>query len=274
MISGETGNTLALAVITGASSGIGRAFASIFAKQGCSLFLIDRNFKTTIETQNALTKEGAHSITFCEGDLAHESFLSSIPEKIRGIGLPVHYLINNAGIATQGDFLSNAWKKELASIHVNVLAPTLLTKLLLPELIKAQGSILFVSSTAAFLPVPGLCVYGATKSFLLSLSETLRIELKALAVSVTVLLPGPTQTSFYKNNGMNSLSSKRFPTAEEVAIFGYRSLKHKKSVAIYGAKNTFLFSVLRLFPSKFLSWLLEKIFLLRKRKTEKLLIAH
>jgi len=237
-----------LVLITGASSGIGRELARLFARDRYQLLLVARDREALTTLAEELKQNWDIPVTCCAGDLTDTSFLNSLPSQVRAVGVPLTHLLNNAGSGIQGKFTETDWGREQESIRLNTLAPTLLTKLLLPDLIQHQGKILFVSSTASFLPGPGMAVYYATKAYLLSLSESLRSEVASLGVSVTALLPGPTATGFQVANGLPALSSTRYPSAKTVAQTGYRALTRGQALALCGWKNHLLYTFAKFAP--------------------------
>ncbi len=245
-----------LVLITGASSGIGRELARLFARDQYHLFLIARDEEGLLSLKAELEEEWGVSVTCCVGDLTDEAFLLSVPARVRATNIPLTHLINNAGSGTQGSFGSTDWQQEERSIRLNVFVPTLLTKLFLPDLTEHQGRILFVCSTASFLPGPGMAVYHATKAYLFSLSESLRAELSAGCVSVTALLPGPTATGFQKANGLPLLPLKQYPSATIVAVLGYRALARGQALALCGWKNQLMYFFAKFAPRSVIRTLL------------------
>lgn len=237
-----------LVLITGASSGIGRELARLFARDRHHLFLIARDEKDLFSLKSELEEQPGVVATCCVGDLTDETFLRSLSDRVRATGVPLTHLINNAGMGAKGNFESTDWQQEEKSIYLNTLAPTLLTKLLLPDLIENHGRILFVCSTASFLPGPGMAVYYATKAYLLSLSESLRAELSSYGISVTALLPGPTATGFQEANGLPPLSSGRYLSAATVAALGYRALARGQALVLCGWKNRLMYFFAKFAP--------------------------
>lgn len=235
-------------LITGATSGIGLALARLFAKDNHHLFLVARDEKKLSELQNAFEREFGIAVGIAVGDLTDAVFRASFPSAVHTQGLVVECLVNNAGSGVKGEFRDTDWEKEENSFLLNALVPTHLSKIFLADLIETKGSILNVASTAAFLPGPHMAVYYASKAYLLSLSESLRMELEASSVRVTALLPGPTITGFQAANGMPVLSGTRYPQAKEVAEFGYRAWQKNKAIAIYGLRNKLVYILAKLLP--------------------------
>ena len=186
------------ALITGASSGIGREIACQLAHRAHALILVARNLQQLEALKAELLREHPTLNVFVYGlDLRDgpktDDFVAWLGEN----NLRVNFLVNNAGHGDYGDFETADWAKIESMISLNITALTRLTHRLIPMLKSFEDSaILNVSSVAAFLPVPQLAVYAATKAYVASFSEALRIELRNSGVSVTTLCPGPTPTGF------------------------------------------------------------------------------
>lgn len=234
--------------ITGATSGIGLSLARLFAQDKHNLFLVARDREKLVAVQNTLEKEFHISVGVAVGDLTDEVFRLSLPVLVSGQGYTVQCLVNNAGNGVEGPFHETSWEKEQNSLFLNALAPTHLSKIFLADLIKTKGSILNIASTASFMPGPFMSVYFATKAFIFSFSESLRLELQSYGVGVTVLLPGPTVSGFQKANNMEELSLGRYPSAETVALYGYKALQKNKAVAIHGFKNKLCYCAIKFVP--------------------------
>lgn len=240
-------------LITGASSGIGLEFASLFAKDGDHLIITARNEAKLREIANELTAKYGVKVTVAAKDLSIPESADEIASELTAEGIEVDVLINNAGFAAYGPFYETNWKEEKDMIQVNIMALTALTKQLLPGMIKRNsGQILNVASTAAFQPGPLMAVYYATKAYVLSFSEAVNYELRNTNVSVTALCPGATATNFEKRASLESsrLFQSGAMNARDVAIEGYKALKEKKSLAIPGFKNKALANLVRFLPRK------------------------
>lgn len=186
------------ALITGASSGLGAEFARQLAPVADSLVLVARR-----EGNLGALKRDLEIL--CPGlrvrayvaDLADEVQVRALAAWLRAEGVRVNFLINNAGLGDKGDFSTSEWSRVRAMIDVNVVALTLLTRLLLPELREGgRGAVLNISSIAGLLPLPHMAVYAATKAYVNSFSDGLRMELRDTGVTVTAALPGPADTEF------------------------------------------------------------------------------
>jgi short-subunit dehydrogenase len=219
-------STAPLAVVTGASSGIGYALAGQFAKNG---------FDVVIAAEDAELRDAARSLSELgtsvipvQCDLATREGVQQLYDTIRTTGRPVDSLAVNAGVGVGGAFAETDLNAELNLIALNVTSAVHLTKLVLPDMVaRGHGRVLFTSSIAASAPGPFHATYAASKAFLHSLSESIRNELKDTGVTVTALMPGPTDTEFFERAGMQdtrvgSTSHKDDP--EDVAKQGFDAL--------------------------------------------------
>jgi len=238
-------------LVTGASSGIGLELARRFAADGCRLVLVARkgNVLETLASQLRTShKIQAQVIT---ADLAQPEAPTRLLAHLQSSGLKVDVLVNNAGFGAQGKFADLPLGRQLEMLQVNITSLTHLTGLLLPGMIeRRRGGILNVASTAAFQPGPGMAVYYATKSYVLSFSEALAEELAGTGITVTAVCPGPTATNFGAAANMHTLGLvKRVSmTAEAVARQGHDAYRRGKVVAITGFRNSLLAFLVRLFP--------------------------
>jgi len=187
------------ALITGASSGLGAEFARQLAPHAQSLVLVARR-NDRLEALRAEFGERFPDLAvfIYATDLADEGSRVRLVAWLREQGIAVDFLVNNAGLGDHGAFEDSEWTRVRAMLDVNISALTHLSHLLLPVL-RASGraAILNVSSVASFFPLPNMAVYAATKAYVTSLSEALRMELRDTGVSVTALCPGPVQTEFF-----------------------------------------------------------------------------
>ncbi len=242
------------ALITGASSGIGRDFARLLARDGYDLFLVARSEGKLREVAEEL---GHASVIVA--DLASPG----APQKIFDAAGPVDVLINNAGFGNSGPFVETDLKAELEMIQVNIAALTHLTKLFVrPMVMRKSGRIMNVASTAAFQPGPLMAVYYATKAYVLSFSEAIADELHGSGVTVTALCPGPTATGFAAVSGMESsrlFSVTRPMNSEAVARFGIRAMQHGKRVAMPGVTNKLMAQSIRVSPRRLVTTIVRKL---------------
>lgn len=247
------------ALITGASSGIGRELAFIFAREGYSLVLTARRKELLEELENAIRSKYPTTIELIATDISDRIGVESLISHIKAKQITPVVLVNNAGFGLFGEFTETDLKKELMMIDLNIVAPVILTKAFLPNMIRNKnGKILNIASTAAFQPGPLMSIYYASKSFVLSFSEAIAEELSGTGVTVTALCPGPTASEFQavaNMEGSRLFKSKKIPTSKEVAEYGYRSLVKNKRVAIHGLYNKTLATSTRFTPR----WIVTRV---------------
>lgn len=229
-----------LAVVTGASSGIGLELAKQFAHNGFDLLIAaeDDGIQRVVPELQSL---GA-SVTAAQVDLATFDGVEELVAQVRLLNRPVEALAVNAGIGVGGDFSRQTeLRDELRLINLNVTSAVHLTKRLVRDMVARQsGRILFTSSIAAVMPAPFEAVYGGSKAFLLGFGEALRNELKDAGVSVTVLMPGPTETNFFHRAGMDDtkVGAQKKDSAELVAKQGFEALMKGEEKVIAGSLKT------------------------------------
>ncbi len=230
-------------LITGASAGIGRELARVFAADGWSLVLVARRAQVLEEVSAELKTKHGTEITSIPGDLGSRAGVDEVVRAVQERSIAIDALVNNAGYGLAGPFADLDADKQLGMIELNVTALTALTHALLPGMIeRRRGAVLNVASTAAFQPGPFMAVYYATKSYVVSFSEALSEELRGTGVTVTALCPGYTETGFATRASEHQrprLFSGPMGTgdARQVAEFGYRAMKNGQRVAIPGLMN-------------------------------------
>lgn len=216
-----------LALVTGASSGIGLELAREHARRGGRLVLVARGQPALERAAVELRAAGAADVQVIALDLAAPGAVVTLVEQVDARGLAPSILVNNAGFGGQGRFHERDWARDAAMIDLNVRALTDLTRSLLPRMLRAgRGHVLNVASTAALVPGPLQAVYYATKAYVLSLGEALSEELRGSGVHVTTLLPGATRTGFAARGGLEDTALFRGPLADaaQVARAGYAGM--------------------------------------------------
>ena len=251
------------ALITGASSGLGKEFAKIHASKGDNLVLVARSKDKLESLKFDLEKQFGISVYVIVKDLSDQYAPKAVYEQLKIQKIKVDYLINNAGFGDFGLFAETNWEKQLEMINVNVTCLTYLTRLFLPDMILNKfGRILNVASTAAFQPGPMMAIYYASKAYVLSFSEALSEELQGTGVSVTALCPGPTATDFGRRAGF--ANEKIFGDilsmdSHSVALDGYKGLMNRKPLVVSGWKNWIGTNLVRFLPRPLPARLIKKV---------------
>ena len=240
-------------LITGASSGIGEAFARALAARGHNLLLVARSEDKLMALCSELGRiRSIHAQHFALDLLKSES-PARLFDETRKRGLEIDVLINNAGFGSMGDFATLDLAHELNMIDLNVRSLVELThRFLAPMRERKSGAIINVASTAGFQPVPFMTTYAATKAFVLSFSEALWEENRAHGIEVMALCPGVTETGFFAASHIQKPPARTVETAEEVVETALRGLKRRKSSIISGWPNRFGVALGRFTPRSLL----------------------
>jgi len=247
-------NARSLALVTGASSGIGANLARELAKDGHDLILSARRVEPMQVLAEELKAVSCNSIVIA-ADLSKSGAAAALVRDIETRGLTVDVLINAAGFGANGRFDASDPLRISEMLQVNVVALTELTRILLPGMVsRRKGQIMLVASTAGFQPGPQMAVYSASKAYVLSFGEAIAFELQDSGVTVTTLCPGATDTEFARvaDAGSSALfKGALFPVMQpsEVARIGYQALKARRRVVIAGFVNKIIATSARLSPS-------------------------
>jgi short-subunit dehydrogenase len=248
-------------LVTGASSGIGRELARCFAADGSRLVLVARNTSALEQLAGELRRDYDVETTVLTADLSLPETPGKIFLELKGRGVVVDVLVNNAGFGAHGLFSELSLQWQLEMIQVNVAALTELTGLFLPGMVKCHlGGVLNVASVAGFVPGPGMAVYHATKAFVLSFTEALAGELAGTGVKVMALCPGPTATNFGKVAHVKGARLVRIVrmSASVVALQGHRAFRGGRTVIVSGLRNRLLVLPVRLMPRQFIRKIVKK----------------
>lgn len=215
-----------IALITGASSGIGRELSKIHSANGGDLVIVARGEEQLNQLKRELQKTYHNNIYVIVKDLSTSNAPKEIYNEVKSQNIEIDYLINNAGFGGQGYFHERDWEKDLAMINVNIVALTNLTRLFLPDFVKKNsGRILNTSSSASLCPGPLQAVYFASKAYVTSFSNALASELSDTHITVSSLMPGATKTRFAETSGMEKTALfKKTSDAYDIAIKGYRGM--------------------------------------------------
>jgi short-subunit dehydrogenase len=250
-------------LITGASGGIGEELARLFAAHRHDLVLVARNERKLQEFSGELA--GAHGIQsrVLAADLADPAAPGRIFDTLQLSGVAIDVLVNNAGFGARGAYAEIEYEVEARMIQVNVGALAHLTRLFLPGMLaRHNGKILNVASTAAYVPGPFMAVYYASKAFVLSFTEAIAEETHGSGVTVTALIPGPTETGFAAAAGNQDTPLFRtgaVMSAAAVARVGFDGLMAGKRVAIAGVSNKLTVLSTRLAPRAMLAKITRKL---------------
>lgn len=245
-----------VALITGASTGIGKEFAHIHAERGGDLIVIARREDKLKELKSELESKYNVSVTILAKDLGHPNSPMEIYQEVKQLGIEVGYLINNAGFGGVGKFHERDLAQDMAMINLNISALTALTHLFLQDFVsRDSGKILNVSSTASFLPGPLQAVYYATKAYVTFFSNAIAEELYDTKITVTNLMPGATATEFGRVSGMDKTALfDKTVSARSVAEDGYNGMIAGKLDVVSGLKPSqkLMMSMIPFTPKKML----------------------
>ena len=225
-------------LITGASSGIGAAFARKLARRGRNVLLVARSEDKLIALCNEIGRVSGIRAQYIVTDLTEQDAAARLLEETQKRELLIDMLINNAGFGSMGDFTRLELATELEMIDLNIKSLVDLTyKFLLPMRERRQGTIINVASTAGFQAVPFMATYAATKAFVLSFSEALAEENEKHGIRVLALCPGVTDTNFFAASKIDRPPMRTVQTAEEVVDAALRGLARGKTMVISGWTN-------------------------------------
>jgi len=252
------------ALITGATSGIGKAFAQEFARRGYELIITGR--RENIIKNVALDIEREHNVPVkvIIAELSKDEGIQKVIREIQSCKSLVA-LVNNAGFGLNSVFVKESLENHLAMVNVHVMAAIRFTHEALPGMIsKGEGIIINVSSVGAWLPGPTLSIYGGTKAFLVIFSESIHMELRRKGIKVQALCPGFTSTDFHKKIGIEEELHRTQATdwmkPEDVVSESMKSLERGKVICIPGFKKRLIAWLIQKMPKKVLYNISEKKF--------------
>jgi short-subunit dehydrogenase len=246
------------ALITGASSGIGKAIALELSSRGHQVTLVARSVDRLQAVADGITASGGRAHVLAT-DLSDRQARANLPTRVAELGLTLDILVNDAGLATLGAIAASDPDAELNMIEVDVSAVVDLCSRVVPTMVaRGRGAVLNVASTGAFQPVPGQAGYGACKAFVLSYTQSLSGELRGTGVTATALCPGPVDTGFGERAGISradaeaALPSFLWESVESVAKTGVDALEKGHMVAIPGIANRAAAVFAHLVPNRWL----------------------
>lgn len=248
-----------IAIVTGASSGLGREFVKIVNAQMTELdaiWVVARREERLIELQNELGDKIKPIIL----DLSEVQAIHTLEEKIKSESAKIACLVNCAGYSKFGPFGDIAYDSQMGMITLNCESLTRLTYVALPHVEKG-AKVINVASSTAFFPQPNFAVYGATKSYVLSFSRALNKELKSKGISVTAVCPGPIQTEFFEvaqtDVKMGYIAKLKRAHPKDVALKAYKDATKHKDVSTYSASIIVLKGLTKLLPHRLIMHILS-----------------
>ncbi|MGF6569582.1 short-subunit dehydrogenase [Paraburkholderia sp. GAS333] len=261
------------ALVTGASSGIGRAFAFALAKRGARLLLVARSHDKLRDLAEELRRDYACDADYLTADLSTSEAVHAIAAHLKAAERVVDVLVNNAGFAAYGRFESIPLSRQRDEVLVNCMAAVELAHLVLPGMLaKSAGVVINVASTAAFQPDPYMAVYGATKAFLLSFSEAVWAENRHRGVRVVAVCPGATQTGFFDVVGAQEAAVGTPMPVASVIDDAFFAVDRNRSHRVVGKANRLLSCLPRLLNRQGAARLVERM--LRPRQAQALATGH
>ncbi|MDO3409460.1 SDR family oxidoreductase [Saccharibacillus sp. CPCC 101409] len=248
------------ALVTGASSGIGKCFAEELARKGCSLILAARSVDKLEELAARLRFEHGVNAAAIPVDLSQSGAAERLWAEVRQKELRVDILINNAGFGTLSRFDRIDASRIVQEIQLNIVSLTELThRFMQPMLLQQSGLVINVASMTAFQPTPYMAVYGATKSYVLSFTEALWAENQGSGVQFLALCPGETKSSFHQVSGSDDLKGKRMEPVDVVRA-AFQAVDRKRHYRIAGRSNYWTGQLPRLFPRRLIVHYAARLF--------------
>jgi len=254
-----------LALITGGSSGIGEAFAEVFAAEGFDIVITARREDRLRAVQSRLQQRYGSRVELIVEDLERPDAPARLCAELEARGLTIDALVNNAGYGVPGAYLASSWEVHARFLQIMVTAVAELTYRLLPGMVERQyGRIINVASLAGLVPSPaGHTLYAASKAFLIKFSESLSHEVRGNGVLVTALCPGFTYSEFHDVTGtramMNRMPGWMWMSAPAVARRGYDAVMAGESVVVPGRLNAAIATLVRILPQRLVTGLGRRI---------------
>jgi short-subunit dehydrogenase len=241
------------ALVTGASTGIGKQFVYSLAEKGYDVVLVSRTKEKldqiAIDVQNQF---GVNTYVIPK-DLSEEWAAQEVYNEVEAQNLFIDLLVNNAGAGTTGELLETSNERNHQQVMLNVNAVVNMTQLFLRKMVeKGSGEIINVASMASFQPIPYMSIYAATKAFILSFTEGLHEEYKEKGIHIMAVCPGNTETEFF-NTAPDSIKVGKMRSSKQVIETTFNAISKRKSVTIDGKRNFMTAQLPRLLPRKFIS---------------------
>ncbi len=248
------------ALVTGASSGIGAAFAEALAVRGAGLVLVSRSESKLEALASQLRASCGVPVHVIGEDLAQEHGPDRVVDILRRDGFGIDILVNNAGFGTHGLYHTLPAGRSHREVMLHVVAAERLTHLLLPAMVeRGHGVVVNTSSTSGFQAVPYMAVYGASKAFMLSFSIALWAEYRSRGIRVLAVCPGPTDTDFFRVLGVEVSAGGRKRTTDEVIAAAFRALDRGRPYVIDGTLNYVTSNVSRFMTRGLVARITERV---------------
>ncbi len=245
-------STKGYALVTGGTGGIGYELAKLLAADGYDLILVARGEEDLEKTAQELKMDYQREVITFSKDLSIPQNAFDLADEVKARGVAVEVLVNDAGQGLYGEFVDTDLQRELAIVELNISSMLILTKSFLKEMVaRGSGKILNLASIAGKLPGPLQSVYHGTKAFVHSFTEAIRSEVRERGVIVTSLLPGATNTDFFRKAGMEdakNVQSGNFADPARVARDGYDALKANKDMVVSGIGNKVQLAMANVLP--------------------------
>jgi short-subunit dehydrogenase len=229
-----------LALVTGASSGIGHAFVELLAADGYDVITVARSMAPMREHAAALKAAHGAEVYPLALDLTSAGAVDEMRQQASALGRPVSLLVNNAGFGVLGAFAEKSHQDGVGMVELNTRALVDVTHAFLPDLLETRGGLINVASLSAYMPMPWMSVYSASKAFALTFTRMLRVELKPQGVTVTALCPGYTTSAFHIRAGVDKVdlpAMMPMQSPQTVAEAGYRAWQSGRGVVVPGIAN-------------------------------------
>ena len=241
------------AIITGASRGIGAAYASALAKQGYDLLLVARDIPRLEQIAADLQKQHGVTIETNAMNLTTSEAAQTLHAHVQSLNRPISLIVQNAGFGFYGDFAEMPQEKVQAMTHLHVQHITESTRLFLPDLIaQGRGAMIIVSSVVGFIPIPYMAEYAATKAYLKAFGEAIAYEIRGTGVTIQVCCPGFTETDFHDTAGSRPRHIFFPQSAHQVAEVSLKALESSRTIVTIGWQGRLTKWVTRLIPQKIL----------------------
>ncbi|NMH68404.1 SDR family oxidoreductase [Bacillus sp. RO3] len=238
------------ALITGASTGIGKQFAYSYAEQGYHVILVSRSVDKLHQLARDIEDKHGVKTYVIPKDLSREWAAKEVYDEVHEKGLSIDTLVNNAGAGTTGELLENTAERNHQQVMLNVNAVVNMTHLFLEDMVQTgRGEIINVASMASFQPIPYMSIYAATKAFVLSFTEGLHEEYKQKGIHIMAVCPGNTETEFF-NEAPDSIKVGKMRTSKQVVETTFKALSKKRSHVIDGKLNAITALLPRFLPRK------------------------